>query len=334
MPFMLARKIGLVHPAFDAVRSGGSLYNERLLGEAARCGFPLLSLPWREAPPVRAGCDLLVWDSLLLDRVQRIAAERIAVLLHYLPSGDPCSAPCTRLAALGAEDRALAAADLVIATGRSLARLVATRCPATPVFVCEPGVSREFLRRPSRPPHRRVSILTVAHLLPAKGHERLLEMLLQMSDLPWRWHLAGDCGRTPDIANRLLERAAAAGLTERIRLHGRMPHAALAALMADCDLLVAPSTFEAYGMSVGEAVAAGLPVLSNRVGAAEHLVRHGETGYLAALGDWDAFARHLRELLENAALRAAFRDNLRHADVRGWNQTLTEFRSACEQVLE
>jgi hypothetical protein len=42
----------------------------------------------------------------------------------------------------------------------------------------------------------------------------------------------------------------------------------------------------------------------------------------------------LQLLLEDAALRAAFRDNLRHAAVRGWDKTVADFRAACETMLQ
>jgi len=152
--------------------------------------------------------------------------------------------------------------------------------------------------------------------------------------LQWHWHLAGDCDRSPETVRRLRERAALAGLTDRITFHGVLRQEAVAALMAESDLMVSPSTFEAYGMAVAEAAAAGLPVLSNRVGAAEQLIEHGATGFLATAGDWDAFGGYLRVLLQDAALRVAFQDNLRRAAVRGWDKTLANFRAPCEAMLQ
>jgi glycosyltransferase involved in cell wall biosynthesis len=276
---------------------------------------------------------LLAWDSLLLDKLARIANERIALLLHYLPSLAPWLDPGGKRALQAVEDRAVAHAHFVIATGKPVAEAVAAHWPGKPVFVCEPGVGQAFLRnKPNRaaPP---VKLLTVAHLLPAKGHGQLLEILQQLRHLRWHWHLAGDCDLSPETVQRLRDQAALAGLTDRIVFHGALPQEAVAALMADSDLLVAPSMFEAYGMAVAEAAAAGLPVLSNRVGAAEQLIQHGVTGFLAIPEDSNGFAGYLQVLLEDAALRAAFRANLRHAAVRSWDRTFADFRAACEAML-
>ena len=333
MPSMIARKIGFVHPPLESFPSGGNVYNEKLLEYAGRCGFPLISLPWRGAALPCGNWDLLAWDSLFLDRVTRIAGERIVLLLHYLPSLDPALDLRGRLALQAIEHGAVAQADFAIATGKIVAEAVTARWPGKPVFLCEPGVGKAFLRnRPVRA-DQTVKLLTVAHLLPAKGHGQLLEILRQLRHLHWHWQVVGDCGLAPETVRRLRDQAAQVELADRITFHGALQQEAVAALMTNSDLLVLPSTFEAYGMAVAEAAAAGLPVVSNRVGAAEQLIQHGVTGFLATAGDWDSFGGYLQVLLEDAALRATFRDNLRHAAVRGWDKTFEDFRAACEAML-
>ena len=55
---------------------------------------------------------------------------------------------------------------------------------------------------------------------------------------------------------------------------------------AAADAFVFPTTYDAFGMVVLEAMAAGLPVFtSDRAGAAE-LVTHGEDGFVFSLNDW------------------------------------------------
>jgi|SRR5688572_14584383 len=337
MRLMVARKMGLVHPPLESFPSGGNVYNEKLLEYARRDGSALISVPWQgEAGAFPVGAwDLLAWDSLLLDRLRRIAGERIGLLLHYLPSLDPVLDQDRRLALHAVEERAIARADFAVVTGKTVADAVTARWPGKPVFLCEPGIAEVFLRnRPSRA-DRPVTLLTVAHLLPAKGHERLLEILARLRHLQWHWQVVGDCGassRTAGTVRRLRDHVAREGLTDRVTFHGALPQEGVAALMATSDLLVSPSMFEAYGMAVAEAAAAGLPVLSHRVGAAEQLIQHGVTGFLA--GDWDSFGRYLEILLEDAALRATFQDNLRGVPVRGWEKTFAEFRAACEAMLQ
>ena len=334
MRSVIARKIGLVHPPLESFPSGGNVYDRKLLEYAGRRDFPLASLPCQDEAVPCGHWDLLVWDSLLLDRLARIGGERIALLLHYLPSLEPAPASRERQALQAMEERAAAQADFVIATGRPVADAVTARWPGKRVFLCEPGVDVAFLLNRRGRADQAVWLLTAAHLLPAKGHGQLLELLRRLRHLRWHWQVAGDGSRSPETARRLRDLAAQAGLADRITFHGALPQEGVAALMAESDVLVSPSTFEAYGMAVAEAAAACLPVVSNRVGAAEQLIQHGMTGFLADAGDWDNFGRYLQILLEDAALRDAFRGNLRRATVRGWDQTLAEFRAACVTMLQ
>jgi glycosyltransferase involved in cell wall biosynthesis len=56
-------------------------------------------------------------------------------------------------------------------------------------------------------------------------------------------------------------------------------------------------------MSVIEAMAAGLAVVTTPVGAIEDIISNGETGLLVPPGDIDALTAALLRLLEDAALR-------------------------------
>lgn len=75
-------------------------------------------------------------------------------------------------------------------------------------------------------------------------------------------------------------------------------------VFAAADVVVCPSQFESYGLSVVEAMASGKPVVSTRRGGPSETVVHGETGYLVDPGDAETFARHVIELLRDPALKA------------------------------
>ncbi|MPZ44022.1 MAG: glycosyltransferase [Betaproteobacteria bacterium] len=331
MTFMARRKIAIVQAVPGSMPSGGNVFNRELFDHAARAGWPLAIVdPSHTSAP--SSWDLLVWDSLLLDRVQRLAHERIGLLLHYLPSLDPGLDRARASGLHAAEDRAVLLADCYIVTGREIAATIAARWPGKRLFVCEPGVGAAFKRRPPRSVGRSISLLTVANLFPAKGHEGALQVLERLQDEPWHWHLVGQAG-DGDIAGRLRAQAERKGLIERITFHGVQSQPQVAARMAAADLLLQPSLFESYGMALAEAAAVGLPALAFRVGAAERIVRHGTTGFVAPAEDWRAFGDYLRALIADPALRATFERNLAGEPVRGWEATFVDFRAACESML-
>jgi glycosyltransferase involved in cell wall biosynthesis len=71
------------------------------------------------------------------------------------------------------------------------------------------------------------------------------------------------------------------------------------------DILTHSSRFEAFGYVFLEALSAGVPIVTTRVGVADELVADGVTGYICDPWDAQAFAAYLQRLVENPQLRSA-----------------------------
>lgn len=89
----------------------------------------------------------------------------------------------------------------------------------------------------------------------------------------------------------------------RVHFAGVMKPAALAAALAAGDLYAWPAINEAYGLSLLEAQAAGLPVVAGETGGVASIVAAGQSGLLTPVGDAVAFAAGLARLLDDAKLR-------------------------------
>lgn len=82
--------------------------------------------------------------------------------------------------------------------------------------------------------------------------------------------------------------------------------AELVELLSAADVFLMPSQSESFGLSALEAMACEVPVISSSVGGLPELVVHGETGYIAEIGDIDRMAKYAVELLSNDARRDIF----------------------------
>ena len=104
-------------------------------------------------------------------------------------------------------------------------------------------------------------------------------------------------GDGPDLA-RLKERCATLGT--RVNFLGAVPHEAISDLVSSHDVLIAPSRFEGFMITLVEAMAKGcVPVASLIRGVTDTIVTDGADGFLFPVGDTASAARCIQLLLED-----------------------------------
>jgi glycosyltransferase involved in cell wall biosynthesis len=124
------------------------------------------------------------------------------------------------------------------------------------------------------------------------------EALARLDDMPWQLLVVGD-----GPARRAVEDTFARFGPGRVRYAGARLAEELPAFYAAADLQVWPAIHEAYGMTLLEAQAAGLPVVAGASGGVPAIVGNERTGLLAPPGDADAFAAAMYTLLEDPLRR-------------------------------
>jgi L-malate glycosyltransferase len=95
------------------------------------------------------------------------------------------------------------------------------------------------------------------------------------------------------------------GLQEHVKFLGKQME--LVPLLSAADIMLMPSQSESFGLAALEAMACEVPVVSSSVGGLPELQIHGETGYIAEIGDIGRMARYSIELLTNDTRLAMFR---------------------------
>jgi len=98
--------------------------------------------------------------------------------------------------------------------------------------------------------------------------------------------------------------------------HGGAAHVRL---LHDTDVYVQCSRAEGFGTMVLQAMAYGVPVVATSTGGILSLVKHGENGFLVPVGDAEALAAHICELLSDAELRRKIGDVARQSADKNFN---------------
>jgi len=205
---------------------------------------------------------------------------------------------------------------------------IASRCKTVPMGV-SPDVftlADQGSRRDARSPRK---LLYVGRISPEKGVHDLLDAFelvnrqfpdasLTIVGPEWiaqREHIV-DLSLERSLVNSLapfyengylrkLKQRLSPDAAKRVTFTGLVAHNQVADYYAAADIYINPSLYESFGMSIIEAMAAGVPVVTTRVGAVPELISHGQSGLLVETANPEAIAEAVAYLFTDAKLRAS-----------------------------
>lgn len=196
------------------------------------------------------------------------------------------------------QGRFLRRATTVIAPSRAFAdliiddhRLEPSRVKVVPNIVDVRRFQPDHASRGAAP----LQLLFISRLAVRKGVELIVELSHRLADLAGtvELHVIGDHGVWSDY-RRLLDEANARVL----RIVGAVPGPEVARRLASASIVLLPSHYEPFGLTVGEALASGVPVVtSDAVGASEGVDVECCRPFPA--GDAGAFETAVRGLLRD-----------------------------------
>lgn len=135
--------------------------------------------------------------------------------------------------------------------------------------------------------------------------------------------------------SRLQALVAEFGLDASVRFSGRIDNADIPQLYASADCLINPSTVDNMPISILEAFASGVPVVSTCAGGVPDMLEDGVSGMLAPIGDDAAMAEKVLTILETPSLAARLRSGgLTESEKYGWATVQSQWLSAYRQAAK
>ena len=211
---------------------------------------------------------------------------------------------------------------------------IATRCRTVPMGI-SPDAFSSCHQDSSAEGSSRRRLLYVGRVSPEKGVHVLLDafelILRQCPDATltivgpeWiapREDITDLClnndivaGLTPfyrDSYLRQLKQRLSPDTAKRVTFTGLVAHSDVPASYGRADIYVGPALYESFGVSTIEAMAAGLPVVSTRVGAAPEFISNGYSGLLIEIANPSAIADAVLNLFSDDRLRSSMSDAAR-----------------------
>ena len=215
-------------------------------------------------------------------------------------------------------------------------------CRHTP-SVCHCGVNLNIFRPVDKEEARNrlglngdKTVVFVGRIEPLKGIDRLMTAMTYLKNgCRPRLLVIGGGENSRQEVERLRKLARGLGIEDTIDFLGLIKQSDLPLFYSAADVCVVPSYYESFGLVALESLACGTPVVTTKVGGAEKIVRHGETGYLVADNDPKDLADKIMLALSRSdndgQLALAMRTSL---EPFGWANIADAITRECYTLLE
>ena len=174
-------------------------------------------------------------------------------------------------------------------------------------------------------------LLHVSNYRAVKRPEEVVRMFsIVAAEMPARLLLVGEGPELPRaeaLANEL-------GVGDRVQYLGQ--RADIERILPCADAFLLPSASESFGLAALEAMACGVPPIASRVGGLPEVVEDGVSGLLGDIGDEEALAARLLDLLSDSgrhrAMARAARD--RAINLFGEDRGVSAYEEAYRRLLK
>ncbi|ADN51735.1 glycosyltransferase family 4 protein [Vulcanisaeta distributa] len=177
-------------------------------------------------------------------------------------------------------------------------------------------------------------IVFVGRLVHEKGPDLVLAAFREL--LKWDWNLKLLVIGDGPMREYLMGLAHDWGIWNKVYFTGRVNDETLYSILKVSDLAILPSRYEPFGITILEAMAAGLAVITTRVGGPDEIVRDWYNGVKVSPNNVDEIINVAKILLSNDELRRGIARNARDSVLRWytWDRIARWTKKVYQDVLE
>lgn len=309
---------------------------ERLVDAVlARLGLPRRAAaryfqPQADALEGQEPAIVLAHNAPALPRLLKMSPHRVVLYAH-----NDILRTMTRTEA----GRSLDSVAAIVCVSESLAEQTRDHLPrslANRVHVVGNGVDcSQFTPRVAEAADEPLRVIFVGRMIPEKGPDILLRAAALLERDNIEIVLVGSRGFDRQAALSPYEqqlRDLARLCRVPVRFEPFVSRKELPALLRGADMMVVPSRWrEPSGLTVGEGLASGLPIIAHRVGGIPEVL--GSAGILIDNDDPNGLASAISTLAENPALRNRMAlDARHHAEAHDWSWAWSRLRTVLSTI--
>lgn len=178
--------------------------------------------------------------------------------------------------------------------------------------------------------NKRVIIGSIGRLHKVKGYENLIKAASKIKNRDWQLKILGEGNER----NKLKSLINGFNLSKEVELCGQTDNPPK--FLSELNIYIQPSLSEGFGLTVVEAMGAGLPVIVTPVGSLPEIVKHNITGIIAEGTDLGSLAEAINKLVGNPQKvqelgKAASKNVRARFNIKNWSdKTIDVFLGAAK----
>lgn len=163
-------------------------------------------------------------------------------------------------------------------------------------------IGNPFIIKEVNENQREKIVLTIGRLIKSKNHRQLIDMFSEINMPEWKFIIVGGDSLKGDLHQSLKEYIKEKREDHRIFLEGYKSNVDM--FYKKAGIFVFASETEGFPNVIGEAMAAGLPVIAfNCIAGPSEMISDGHDGFLVQTKDYSEFKQKLQLLMERKELR-------------------------------
>lgn len=166
-------------------------------------------------------------------------------------------------------------------------------------------------------------ILSVGRLINTKHYDRLINIFAEIDNPDWKLYIVGGDALRLHNSERYKRQIADLHLEQKVVMTGMQKD--VEQYYHSASIFVFPSSSEGFPNVIGEAMSAGLPVVSyDCIAGPSDMIEDGKNGFLVPVFDDDTMKERLLYLMENESERNAMGDYARESIKKFSSETICQ----------
>ena len=144
-------------------------------------------------------------------------------------------------------------------------------------------------------------MISVGRLIDTKNYDQLIAIFSRINNPSWKLVIVGGDALKQHNSEKLQKQINGSEMQDRIELAGTQKD--INSYLLKAKIFAFTSSSEGFPNAIGEALAAGLPVVAyDCIAGPSDMIRDGENGYLIPLFDQLLFEEKLKQLMNDESL--------------------------------